>query len=120
MTDKGKFIVRFNEAFASGDIEVIAESITDDVVCNMVGHKTLNGKEAFMDEVNSMKDVKMISLTIENVITHGITAAANGEMETIDSESGKSKKYKYCDVYLLRGFKNPKIKEISSYIIEVD
>lgn len=55
-----------------------------------------------------------MDLTIHTIITDGKSAAVNGEMKAPDGKT-----YVFCDVYELSGFKNPKIKEITSYVIEL-
>jgi hypothetical protein len=62
-----------------------------------------------------MKDSLALELNISNIMTHGSTGAANG---ILIFENNKS--YAFCDVYIFSSAaKNAKIKEITSYVIEV-
>lgn len=54
---------------------------------------------------------------IHHTITHGKTAAVDGIMKVTDP-SGNVKIYAFCDIYLMSGFKNAKIKEMTSYVLE--
>ncbi|MEX0771938.1 MAG: nuclear transport factor 2 family protein [Balneolales bacterium] len=115
MTEKGKFIQKFNEAFAKSDTEYLSNNVTDDVHWTMHGDFAVRGKKAFIEALNQMEADEPFELTIKNIITHGNTAAVDGTMKT---PSG-NKTYAFCDVYKFNGFKNPKIKEMTSYVLEV-
>ncbi len=47
MTEKGKFLKKFNEAFTKGNTQFIAESVTQDIKWTMYGDKIINGLEEF-------------------------------------------------------------------------
>ena len=117
MTEKGKFLKRFNEAFAKSDTAYILEQVTDNIHWNLVGNKVLEGKLAMEKKLRSMESDNPIGLELHNVITHGTTAAVNGEIR-MKTESGH-RTYSFCDIYRLSGFKNPKIRELTSYVMEV-
>lgn len=117
MTEKGKFLKKFNEAFAKGDTQFIAESVTQDIQWTMFGDKTINGLEAFKKEIESMVQSEA-GLELDKIITHGNTAAVNGIIKSKD-KSGNPAAYAFCDVYTLSGFKNPKIKEMKSYVTKI-
>lgn len=55
-----------------------------------------------------------MELSISNIITHGDRAAVDG---TMTSQNGKS--YGFCDVYKLSGYKNPKVREMVSYVLDL-
>ncbi|MGP4106454.1 hypothetical protein [Virgibacillus sp. L01] len=42
-----------------------------------------------------------------------------GTVRVID-ESGSLKLYAFCDIYRLNRFKDPKVKELTSYVMEVN
>lgn len=115
MTQKGKFLKEFNEAFARSDINFILENVTDDISWIAVGDFSVKGKEEFTHALEKMKSEKAYQIKINNIITHGDSAAVDGVMKMPDSE----KSYAFCDVYKFSGFKNPKVKELSSYVIEM-
>lgn len=45
---KMEFLKDFNIAFAKGNLEIIADSVTDDIVWNIIGDRKIEGKENFM------------------------------------------------------------------------
>jgi len=118
MTDKGKFLRKFNLAFARKDMDFVQKNITEDIIWVIAGDKIVKGKENFIEQVTSMHEGKGFELTIDNVITHGSTAAVDGIMrKTI--EEGENLSWAFCDIYSMSGFRNPKINKITSYVIKV-
>lgn len=106
---------KLNISFARGDAENILSHVTNDIVWESVGGKQLVGIENVRSELETLKEIQVAKLEIENIITHGKAASANG---MIRMENGK--KYAFCDVYLFNNSsKNGKIKGIKSYCIEV-
>lgn len=115
MTQKGKFLQKINEAFAKSNIEFILENVTDDIEWTAVGDFSVKGKEQFIKAMKKMVSEDPFRLEIKNIITHGDSAAVDGEME-----SPEGNRYAFCDVYKFRGFKNPKIKNMTSYVVELE
>jgi ketosteroid isomerase-like protein len=104
-----------NIAFARGDVENILSYVTDDIVWESVGEKQLKGIENFRNELENLKQVEVSELKIENIITHGWIASANGIMHMKTGE-----KFDFCDVYAFNSAsKTGKIKAIKSYCILV-
>ena len=118
MTDKDKLLRRFNEAFATNDLEYLKMHISDDIIWVIAGDKIVKGKENFIREVQSMKDERGFEMNIDNVITHGSAAAVDGTLVK-NERNGKSLTWAFCDIYGFSGFKNPKIKKITSYVVTV-
>ncbi|MDD7887684.1 nuclear transport factor 2 family protein [Flavivirga sp. 57AJ16] len=108
------FLKEFHTAFAKGNAEFIIDHVSEDIVWLIYGNKKLAGKDAFAKEVHSMKKYVADEMVLHNIITHGRTASANGEIRM----SGKV--YAFCDVYRFTGSKGNVIKEIQSYILETE
>lgn len=115
MTKKGKFLEKINEAFAKNDINFILENVTEDIEWTAVGDFSIKGKEEFVEAMEKMASEEPFKLSIKNVITHGDSAAVDGVMHSPDGN-----RYAFCDIYKLRGFKKPKIKKMTSYVVELD
>ena len=113
-TPKSAFIKQFNIAFVEGNVDYIVDSVTDDIMWQMVGENKYEGKEAFIAAVNSMVTDQVAELTLHTIITHGREGAANGEIQFKDGTA-----VSFCDVYRFRGAKAGKIQEITSYMIGV-
>ena len=109
------FLKEFTVAFANNDMVFITENITDSFHWNIIGKKSIQGKEKFVENLKEMKNSKVTELNIRNIITHGNTGSVNG---TIILENKKS--YAFCDVYNFTSTsKNSKIKKLTSYVIEI-
>jgi hypothetical protein len=111
---KMDFIKQFNIAFAEGNVEFITESVTNEIVLNIVGDKKIEGKEKFEKELKRMQGEKASELLLEQILSHGKEGAANGILKT---KSGK--KYAFSDFYIFQGAKGTRIKSITSYVIGV-
>lgn len=113
-TKNQELLEEFNKAFARNDTEFVESHISDNIKWTAVGDFTVEGKEAFTEALKSMEADEPWELEIDKIITHGKEASVNGVMK---SKNGK--KYAFCDVYKFSGFKDPKISEMTSYVIEV-
>lgn len=114
MTEKAKFLHKFNEAFAKSDTKFIIDSVTDDIEWTIYGDKKIIGKEVFSKVIETMASDAKVILEVDKIITHGDMAAVNGIITMPDK-----KQYAYSDIYKLSGFKNPKVKQLQSYIISL-
>lgn len=115
MSKKEKLLQQINEAFSKNNTDFIIKHVTDDISWTAVGDFTVNGKEAFSKALKSMQSDKPYHLEIKNIITHGNSAAVDGLMKSSDG----NKTYAFCDIYSFEGFSDPKITEMTSYVIEI-
>ena len=111
---KMEFLKDFNIAFAKGNIEFIVDSVTDDIVWNIIGDKKIEGKEKLTVELEKMKPEKVSEIVLEQILSHGKEGAASGIMKMQDG-----KKYAFSDLYVFQGAKGTKIKSMNSYVIEI-
>ncbi|MEX0662636.1 MAG: nuclear transport factor 2 family protein [Balneolaceae bacterium] len=113
-TKNQKFLEEFNKAFARSDTDFILQHVSDDISWTIYGDFSIQGKEAFAKELKKMESPEPFELIINNIITHGRSAAVDGTMTSPDG-----KVYAFCDLYKFSGLKNPKIKEMNSYVVEI-
>jgi hypothetical protein len=111
---KMEFLKEFNIAFAKGNFEFITESVTNEIVWNIIGDRKIEGKEKFTEELEKMKSEKASELIIDKILSHGKEGATSGIMKM---QNGK--KYAFSDFYEFSGAKGAKIKSIASYVIEI-
>lgn len=116
MREKEEFIRNFNEAFSKNDQEFILNSMTDDIIWDFIGERKVEGKEAVREFMEPMKTVETLELHLEQIITHGRTAAASGRMK-IRETSGEIKSFGFADIYIFSGLKTPKVKKMTSYVV---
>ncbi|MGA9287129.1 MAG: nuclear transport factor 2 family protein [Anaerobacillus sp.] len=117
-TAKEKFLHEFNEAFIRGDKEVVLNCVTDDIKWTLVGEGEINGKEEFEKAFQEMPREGNFEISIKTIITHGITAAAEGTIQ-LTNDQQERKAYAFCETYRFNKFKDGRIKEMTSYMIEV-
>jgi hypothetical protein len=112
---QNKFVETLTIAFAKGDAKFILSHVTNDIRWNIVGDKSIQGKDNFAQALRSMKNEKAAELTIHHVATHGKAGAANGIRKL---KNGKTRAF--CDVYEFRGTTGTRVKEIASYVIDIN
>ena len=111
---KMEFLKDFNIAFAKGNVELIFESVTDDIIWNIIGDKKIEGKDKFTQELEKMKMKKASELILDRILTHGKEGAVSG---VIKMQNGK--KYAFSDFYEFSCAKGGKVKSITSYIVKI-
>lgn len=111
---KREFLKELNVAFAKGNLEFLADSVTDKIVWNIVGDTLIEGKEKFAEELGKMKDERVGELILDRILTHGKEGAVSGIMKMLNG-----KKYAFSDFYEFSGAKGTKIKSIVSFVIEI-
>ncbi|KKI92926.1 hypothetical protein WQ54_07045 [Bacillus sp. SA1-12] len=103
-------------ALAKKDVSFIFENLSDDVQWNKIGREKIQGKDQFADYLQHMKDRAVREVQISNIITHGRNGAVNGTILLEDN-----RRLEFCEVYMFTSAgKNSKIKEITSYVIEIE
>tara|TARA_R110002049_G_scaffold180936_1_gene347944 strand:+ start:1964 stop:2341 length:378 start_codon:yes stop_codon:yes gene_type:complete len=111
---KKEFLKEINIAFAKGNSEFLAESVTDKIVWNIIGDKKIEGKEKFTEVLEKMEKEKASELILDRILTHGKEGAVSG---IIKMQNGK--KYAFSDFYEFSGAKGTKVKSITSYVIGI-
>jgi hypothetical protein len=102
-------------AFAKGDAHFILSKIAKDIQWNIVGQKHLRGKKDFALALEQMMKDELKEITIQHVISHGKAGAVNG-MKGL--KNGRT--HAFCDVYEFINAKGTGVREITSYVLEID
>ncbi len=100
------------ESFESNDVESVLNQMTDDVEWQMIGDKTISGKDEMRKFFADNGDMKMISSTKNHTIIDGDHVAVDGEVQC--SKNGEVTDMYYCDIYQLE---NEQVKKMISYIV---
>jgi uncharacterized protein len=120
MSVKNKEIVdKVNAAFAAGKFEDFLSFCADDVEWTIVGDRSVKGKEAVRQWMNSMaqEHPEPPQFTVADpVIAEGDFVVARGDMKMKDKD-GKIAPYSYCDIYRFRG---GKIAELRSFVVKTE
>jgi hypothetical protein len=112
---KNIFVQEITIALAKGDSRFILSNVTDDIRWNIIGNQLIEGKDRFAESLDEMKKDSVEVLTIRHIVTHGKAGALDG---TLRLENGKLRAF--CDVYKFSNAKGTAIKEITSYIIDIE
>lgn len=109
-----QFLKEFYVALAEEDVEDILSRMTDDVRWTVVGEVTTEEKQNVADLLDGMLDEEYTEIRVDNIITHGYTAAANGVTEVANGDT-----HAFCEVFTFDGAtKTADIEAIDSYVIE--
>jgi len=109
-----KVLIReFITALTRGDRSFIQDSITNELVWTIAGEEVIRGKEAYLARLagSPFQADDLTEIAIHNIITHGNVAAANCTIRSPHQQ------VELCEVYRFSGFKQARIKEITSYVI---
>jgi hypothetical protein len=111
---KREFLKNFRIAMAKANQDFLLNSVTDDIVWNVVGGKLTEGKDSYSKELKKMPSNDTKGLTIHQILSHGKEGAING---TIETETGDV--IEFSEFYVFQGAKGDKIKSIITYLIQV-
>jgi len=81
-----EFLKQYNIAFAEGNLTFLIDSVSDDIVWNIIGDQQIEGKVNFAKALEEMKSVKASELIIDQILSHGKEGAANGMMKMQNGE----------------------------------
>lgn len=114
MSEKNKAILKKgNAAIAAGDNEGFLSFCADDTEWTFVGDRTLKGKEAVRQWMETTY-VEPPIVTVTNLIAEGDFLTALGEV-TMKDKDRKPAQYSYCDVWR---FREDKIIELRAFVIK--
>lgn len=112
---KNRFLKELTAAFAKGDSKYILAHVTEDIRWKILGYGSIEGKDDLTNTLKQMKSLKVNTVTIHHIATHGKAGFVNG---TTLLEDGKMSTF--CDVYEFSNAKGSAVKEITSYVIALE
>lgn len=119
MVKNTDFFCHFNQAFFHGDRQFIEEHISEDVVWTIVGSEPIIGKSAFLDAAFGVEDgYKDVDFVIDLSIAANGQAAVKGTMKK-KGTADEPKVYAYCDFYVMDAESGQKVKELTTFVIEI-
>ena len=111
---KNKLVQQLSIALTLGDIAMLLDSVTDDIYWEIVGERSIHGKDGLTKALGRVEPDQLAKLTIEHVLTHGRVGAVNGTAIFSNSNARS-----FCDVYEFNGAKGTLVKSIASYRIDL-
>ncbi|SER23863.1 SnoaL-like domain-containing protein [Gracilibacillus ureilyticus] len=109
---------RFNDAFASGNVDYIIGNTANDVSWHLVGADELRGRESVNKMLEPMRGVVPKEYKTNNILIHGNKAVVEGTM-IMPKANGEYQSYAYCDVYTFDQSNKETIKDLTAYLIEL-
>jgi uncharacterized protein len=104
--------IQISETFAIGNLEFAQRHFADDISWNILGEKTIAGKEQIL-EVSKMIHLENFPvIEIKNIVAEGdyVIIESTGKATT---KNGKPYNQTYCDVFKFAG---EKLKEVTTYL----
>ena len=111
---KNIFVQELTIAFAKRDSKFILSHVTDNIRWNLIGDQLIEGKDRLAEALDNMKKDIVEVLNIRHIATHGKAGAVDG---TLRLENGRLRAF--CDVYGFSNSKGSVVKEITSYVIDI-
>jgi uncharacterized protein len=102
MSARKGIVEKYIEGFRRGDHAQILSTLTDDVVWELHGYKTLQGKDAFDAEIENDAFVGRPTLTIDRLVEEGNSVVAVGS-GTVARQGGGGLEFVFCDVFTFTG-----------------
>lgn len=112
---KNLLLQKMTIALAEGDIDYILGIVAEDIHWQIIGDKTIQGKASYAEALVEMKKNEVEKLTILHAFSHGKVGVVNGRKIMSDGSV-----IAFCDVYEYTGANFTRIKEITSYLVELE
>lgn len=107
------FVKDFIVATVSADRAFVERNTTDDIRWDLVGGQCISGKQDVLAELQRLRGDEVVGLSINTIVTHGYSGAANGVLQFRDGKT-----IAFCDIYQFRAStNNAPIKAITTYAI---
>jgi uncharacterized protein len=115
MTMRKEIVEKYFEGFRRSDHELILSCLTDDVLWEIHGHRTLTGKEAFDAEIENEGFEGSPALTVDRLVEEGDTIVAVGT-GTVAKSDGGALEFVFSDVFT---FNRDAIGRIETYQVNL-
>jgi ketosteroid isomerase-like protein len=112
VTSRKEIVEAYFEGFRRSDHEAILSLLTDDVVWDLPGVRSLSGKQAFDGEIENDVFEGNPELTVDRLVEEGDAVVAIGSGEA-RFKSGELNRFVFCDVFT---FTDGAIRRVESYL----
>lgn len=109
---KKRFINEHIIALARQDIGLLEITFSNNSHWNIVGKVQAAGKQEVLEAVLDRFNGEIKEIEIQQIITHGSTAAANGSFKTAEG-----REFSFCHLYQFVSAGKNVIKEMTTYLI---
>jgi len=115
MMENKKTVEKYMDGFNKSDHQQILSCLTEDVEWKMPGAFHLFGKDAVDKEMENDAFVGPPTITITRMVEENDVVIAEGTVR-VKKKDGGFLNAVFCDVF---GMKNGKIKQLTSYLVEL-
>jgi uncharacterized protein len=102
MSTRKRTVEKYMKGFRRTDHAQILSCLTDDVVWQLHGHKTIRGKDAFDAEIENEGFEGGPTLTVERLIEEGDSVVATGS-GSVTKQGGEELSFVFCEVFTFTG-----------------
>ncbi|MCH4823086.1 hypothetical protein ML462_07845 [Gramella lutea] len=118
MKDREKLLKQLNDAFANCDTVFLNNSVTDDIIWEIVGEKKIAGRKDFENSLDRMSHGGPTKIIVNEILSSGNRSVVEGIVEFF-VEPGKKRKYAFCDVYIFSETEENKFNELRTYVAQL-
>ena|SRR3990167_7333178 len=116
MTENKKTVEKFMDGFNKSDHVQILSCLTEDVEWVVPGASYVVGKDAFDKEIENDAFIGRPIIMTTRIVEENDVVIAEGTVRT-QRKTGEFLHLVFCDVFVM---KNGKIKQLTSYLMEVN
>ncbi|PJE93975.1 hypothetical protein CUT44_31000 [Streptomyces carminius] len=102
MSTRKAVVEKYLEGFRRGDHDMILSCLTDDVVWDMYGYTTLQGRRAFAAEIDNEAFTGHPTITVDSLVEEGDTVVAAGGGSAVRKD-GDVLHFRFADVFHFDG-----------------
>lgn len=95
----------------SGNVEALAQHLTEDAAFDIVGERTVQGRDEVLGLVASGLEPGLASLRIDHALTHGKVGAVNGSLTT-----GSGSEKGFCLMLEFATTKAAQVRQLKLYL----
>lgn len=108
------FLKNFVMAIAEGNMDYLEKNVPEKIIWEIIGSRTMTGKEDFLNEIRNHVARKAKGLVIDTIITHGPDACVSGKITRSDQSQ-----FGFCDIYRFKGAGGFVLHSITSFLIKM-
>lgn len=113
MKSRTSIVEAYFDGLRRGNHQQVLDLLTDDVVWELPGYRTLVGKEQFDGEIENDADTGRPNLVVDKMFDDGETAVVLGSGSAKQS-SGDVHRFAFCDIF---AFEGDFIARVESYLV---
>jgi len=111
MSTRKRIVEKYIDGFRRSEHAQILSLLANDVVWELHGYKTIQGKDAFDAEIENEEIEGSPAITIDRLIEEGDTVVATGAGSVAEKGGGR-REFVFCEVF---GFTGDAVSRLDTY-----